>query len=71
VLAFWARTYPDDGFAVSCVSRDGGLVECSKGLTVQAHHSFADAPPYEVLLYPGGRGRQVRRGIQYDPRPAV
>jgi len=23
---------------------------------MQAHHSFADAPPLEVLLYPGGQG---------------
>ncbi|MEQ7126762.1 DJ-1/PfpI family protein [Actinopolymorpha sp. B11F2] len=56
VLAHWARRYPDDGFAVSCVSRDGGPVECAKGLTVRAHHSYADAPGFEVLLHPGGRG---------------
>ncbi|MEQ7006202.1 DJ-1/PfpI family protein [Actinopolymorpha sp. B17G11] len=56
VLAHWTRRYPDDGFAVSCVSRDGGTVECAKGLTVRAHHSYADAPGFEVLLHPGGRG---------------
>jgi transcriptional regulator GlxA family with amidase domain len=56
VLSFWTRTYPQDGYAVSCMSRSGGLVPCAKGLTVQAHYSFADAPPLEVLLYPGGRG---------------
>lgn len=39
---------------MSCLSRRGGLVPCAKGLTVQAHHSYADAPPLEVLLYPGG-----------------
>jgi transcriptional regulator GlxA family with amidase domain len=56
VLAFWAKNYPDDGYAVSCLSRDGGLVRCSKGLTIGAHHSFADAPAYDVLVHPGGRG---------------
>ena len=56
VLAFWTRSFPDDGYAVSCLSRAGGLVPLAKGLTVQAHHSFADAPPLDVLLYPGGQG---------------
>lgn len=56
VLASWTRGHPEDGFAVSCVARDGGLVRCAKGLTVQADHSFADAPAYDVLVHPGGRG---------------
>lgn len=56
VLSFWARHFPDDGYAVSCLSRSGGLVKCAKGLTIQAHHAFDDAPPLEVLLYPGGQG---------------
>ncbi|GAA2757636.1 DJ-1/PfpI family protein [Actinopolymorpha rutila] len=56
VLAFWTRQHPGDGFAVSCLSREGGAVECAKGLTVQAHYSFADAPECDVVLHPGGRG---------------
>jgi transcriptional regulator GlxA family with amidase domain len=56
VLAFWARTFPDDGYAVSCLSREGGPVRCAKGLVVQAHYSYADVPSLEVLLYPGGQG---------------
>ncbi|MBB5072694.1 DJ-1/PfpI family protein [Saccharopolyspora gloriosae] len=56
VLSFWTRGFPDDGYAVSTVSRDGGPVECAKGLTVSAGHSFADAPEFEVLLHPGGQG---------------
>lgn len=56
VLSYWTRNHPEDGFAVSCLSRVGGLVQCSKGLVVQAHHAYADAPPLEVLVYPGGRG---------------
>jgi transcriptional regulator GlxA family with amidase domain len=56
VLSYWARSYPQDGYAVSCLSRAGGLVTCANGLSMQAHHSFADAPSLEVLLYPGGQG---------------
>jgi transcriptional regulator GlxA family with amidase domain len=56
VLSYWSRSHPEDGFAVSCWSKAGGLVRCSKGLVVQAHHSYADAPPLEVVVYPGCRG---------------
>ncbi len=56
VLSAWTRQFPEDGYAVVCLSREGGLVQCAKGLVVQAHHSFADAPPLEVLIYPGGQG---------------
>lgn len=68
VLSYWSRNFPKDGYAVSCLSRSGGLVRCAKGLTVQAHHSYADAPPLEVLLYPGGQGTrpQLRDDAQLD-----
>ena len=56
VLSAWTRQFPDDGYAVSCLSRSGGLVQCAKGLVVQAQHSFDDAPPLDVLIYPGGQG---------------
>lgn len=56
VLSSWTRYFPEDGYAVSCLSRSGGLVQCAKGLVVQSHHSFADAPPLDVLVYPGGQG---------------
>jgi transcriptional regulator GlxA family with amidase domain len=59
VLAHWAHAFPADGYRVSCLSRTGGLVQCAKGLVVQAHHSYADAPPLEVLVYPGGRGTRA------------
>lgn len=59
VLASWTRHFPEDGYAVSCLSRTGGAVRCAKGLTVQAHHSYADAPPLDVLLYPGGQGTRA------------
>lgn len=68
VLSFWTNTFPEDGYAVSCLSRGGGLVQCAKGLVIQAHHSFADAPPLEVLIYPGGRGTrpQLTDEVQLD-----
>jgi transcriptional regulator GlxA family with amidase domain len=64
VLSYWARSHPEDGYAVSCLSRDGGEVDCAKGLTIRAHHSFADAPPLDVLVHPGGRGT---RQLVKDP----
>jgi transcriptional regulator GlxA family with amidase domain len=68
VLAYWTRSFPGDGYAVCCLSRDGGLVRCAKGLVVQAHHSYAQAPPLDVLVYPGGLGTrpQLRDDSQLD-----
>ena len=60
VLAWWTRNFPDDGYRVCTVSRDGGLVRCAKGLTVAAQHSFATAPALEVLIHPGGRGTRTQ-----------
>ena len=56
VLSFWTRSFPQDGWAVTTLSREGGAVACAKGLTVVAHHAMTDAPPLEVLLHPGGQG---------------
>ncbi|HET9188251.1 MAG TPA: DJ-1/PfpI family protein, partial [Acidothermaceae bacterium] len=56
VLSYWTKNFPDDGYAVACLSRAGGAVRCAKGLVIQAHHSFADAPALELLVYPGGQG---------------
>ena len=60
VLSAWTRYFPYDGYTVSCLSRSGGLVQCAKGLVVQAQHSFADAPPLDVLVYPGGQGTRAQ-----------
>jgi transcriptional regulator GlxA family with amidase domain len=56
VLANWTLRFPGDGWAVACVSRDGKPVRAAKGLVLGAHHSFADAPPLDVLIHPGGQG---------------
>jgi transcriptional regulator GlxA family with amidase domain len=56
VLAHWTREYPEDGYAVSFLSRDGEPVTAAKGLVLGAHGAFGDAPALEVLVHPGGRG---------------
>ena len=59
VLSSWTQNYPEDGYQVSCLSRTGDPVRCAKGMVVHAHHSYADSPPLEVLIYPGGRGTRA------------
>jgi transcriptional regulator GlxA family with amidase domain len=56
VLAFWTKYFPDDGYDVCCLSRDGTPVRGAKGLGIEAHHAMADAPSLEVLVHPGGQG---------------
>ena len=54
---------------MSYLSRSGGLVECARGLTVPAHHAYADAPPRSrSCCTPGGRGTrpQLRDEAQLD-----
>ena len=62
VLAFWTRYFPGDGYAVGCLSRDGAPVQGAKGLGIEAHYSFGDAPPLEVLIHPGGQGTRPQLG---------
>ncbi len=56
VLAYWTQEHPEDGWAISCLSADGGNVIGAKGLVLGAHHSFEDVPPLDVLIHPGGQG---------------
>jgi transcriptional regulator GlxA family with amidase domain len=46
------------------VAGQAGLVRCAKGLRVLPDHSFADHPPLDVLLVPGGAG--ARQGVTND-----
>jgi transcriptional regulator GlxA family with amidase domain len=64
VLSSWTLHHPEDGWTVSCVSRDGAPVRAAKALTLGAHHSFATVPPLEVLIHPGGQGT---RTLMRDP----
>jgi len=52
----------DENLEVITVSERGGSVLCAKGLEVIAGHSFADCPPLDVLLVPGGAG--TRREVE-------
>jgi transcriptional regulator GlxA family with amidase domain len=56
VLSLWTRTFPEDGFEVTTLSRTGGPVRCAKGLVIHTEHAYPDAPPLDVLVYPGGQG---------------
>ncbi len=56
VLSAWTQFHPGDGWTVSCLSADGGIVRCAKGLVIGAHHSVDDAPRLDVLIHPGGVG---------------
>jgi transcriptional regulator GlxA family with amidase domain len=42
------------------VAPDGGEVRCANGLRVIADHSFASAPPADVLVVPGGAGTRAQ-----------
>ena len=66
ILANWTLTYPKDGWTVSVWrSEDGQPVRAAKGLVLGAHHSFADVPPLEALIHPGGQG--TRTLMRRDP----
>jgi transcriptional regulator GlxA family with amidase domain len=62
VLSYWAANWPEDGVDVFTVARESGPVLCAKGLRVIPDHTWADAPPIDVLVYPGGRGTRVQLG---------
>jgi transcriptional regulator GlxA family with amidase domain len=56
VLAAWTQQWPEDGWAVTVLSRDGEQVRGAKGLPLVPLVSAADAPPLDVLVHPGGQG---------------
>ena len=65
-LSYWTRHHPEDGWSISCVSRDGAPVVAAKGLTLSAHHSMSGMPPLDVLIHPGGQGtRPLMRNPQH------
>jgi transcriptional regulator GlxA family with amidase domain len=65
VLSYWTLNHPEDGWSISCLSRDGAPVLAAKGLTLGAHHSMSSAPPLDVLIHPGGQGT---RPLMRDPQ---
>jgi transcriptional regulator GlxA family with amidase domain len=68
VLAAWSKQWPADGVEVFTVADTTEPIECAKGLRVLADHTWETAPPFEVLVYPGGRGTrpQIEDGAIHD-----
>ena len=59
VLAHWTLEYPEDGWSVSCLSRDGASVTGAKGLVLGAHHSCRMTTLSSASsCIPAGRGRE-------------
>ena len=54
--ALGAMAFIDRGWQVVTIAEAGGSVRARHGLSVNVDHSFADAPPLDVLLVPGGQG---------------
>jgi transcriptional regulator GlxA family with amidase domain len=66
VFSHWTRSYPEDGWTVSLLSRGGGTVTAAKGMVIGAHHAQAAAPPLGVLVHPGGQGtRRLMRDHEH------
>jgi transcriptional regulator GlxA family with amidase domain len=59
VLAWWTRSFPEDGYTASTFSADGKPVTCNKGLVISPHHARDDLPALAVLLHPGGDTRAL------------
>jgi transcriptional regulator GlxA family with amidase domain len=67
VLAAAAKyLFPDD--RVVTIAQEARPVRCAKGLRVLPDHTFADAPPLDVVLVPGGQGtrREVANPVLID-----
>ena len=62
VLAAWAKHFPDDGVRVFTVADTLEPITCAKGARVLAHYTWDDAPPFDVLVYPGGKGTRPQLG---------
>ncbi|MEV6978538.1 DJ-1/PfpI family protein [Kitasatospora sp. NPDC093806] len=56
VLSHWTSRYPEDGWDLHSVSRDGAPTPCAKGLTIVPQYARDAAPTADVILHPGGQG---------------
>ena len=50
------------------VGQTGAAITCAKGLSINPHVSFADCPPLDYMLVPGGQGtrREVGNPVLLD-----
>ncbi|VTU25443.1 Isonitrile hydratase [Variovorax sp. SRS16] len=67
MLTMWSK-FADGPTPCLIVSQSPGPVRCSKGLSINPHVSFADCPPLDHLLVPGGQGtrREVDNPVLVD-----
>ncbi len=58
----------DDDTHVVTIAEHARPVRCAKGLRITPDHTFADAPPLDVVLVPGGMGtrREVDNPVLID-----
>jgi transcriptional regulator GlxA family with amidase domain len=56
VLSAWAHQWPDDGVTAFTIADRREPITCAKGLRVLADHTIEAAPPFDVLVFPGGKG---------------
>ena len=60
VLTSWARQAEDEReLSVFTIARTAEPVTCSHGLRVIADRTWDEAPPLDVLVFPGGRVGRV------------
>jgi transcriptional regulator GlxA family with amidase domain len=58
IITAWSK-YAGGPERCLTISQSGGEVRCAKGMRVVTDHSFADCPPLDYLLIPGGQGTRV------------
>ena len=62
VLAAWTQNWPEDGATVFTVADRAEALTCARGARVLADHTWDTAPPFDVLLMPGGPGTRPLLG---------
>ncbi len=67
MLTMWSR-YAGGPSRCLMVAQTAQPVTCAKGMSVNPQHSFADCPPLDALLVPGGEGtrREVDNPVLID-----
>src|ERR1700712_1600730 len=61
MLTMWSKVADAPGRCL-IVSESPGPLACAKGLSINPHVSFADCPPLDYLLVPGGQGTRREVG---------
>lgn len=62
ILSGWSLGWPDDGTSAFTVADTSGVITCARGARVLADHSWETAPPFTVLIWPGGPGTRALLG---------